>query len=189
MRFTRSYVQPDGLPHGGGHRGDVLGLRIHRYLASRTQDEAAVHAHLDKFLAVFAHLVGLGHREHGCRDVALDALPSAQDVERATFRNPIRGFGEVKLDHALSVLREDATADVRHDALSLLAAYDEQHSANLVETLRTYLSCACSATAAAEALFVHRSTLPYRLDRIAEIGGVDLTDPDVRFHLELSLRL
>ena len=44
-------------------------------------------------------------------------------------------------------------------------------------------------TATAEALFVHRSTLLYRLDRIAEIGKVDLKDADTRFHLDLSLRL
>ena len=54
---------------------------------------------------------------------------------------------------------------------------------------RSYPFCACSATATAEALFVHRSTLLYRLDRIAEIGKVDLKDADTRFHLDLSLRL
>ena len=55
-------------------------------------------------------------------------------AERATLRNPIRGFDEVKLDYALSVLRADGAADVRHDALGLLAAYDEETGKLTFET-------------------------------------------------------
>lgn len=152
-------------------------------------DEVQLESAMAPLLATCGCVAGKSMRFADTGEASMRLRAAREAAERATLRNPIRGFDEVKLDYALSVLRADGAADVRHDALGLLAAYDEQHAANLVETLRTYLSCACSATAAAEALFVHRSTLLYRLERIAEIGGVDLTDPDVRFHLELSLRL
>ena len=41
---------------------------------------------------------------------------------------------------------------------------------------------------AAETLFIHRSTLKYRLGRIASLTGVDLADPDARFNLQLATR-
>lgn len=106
----------------------------------------------------------------------------------ANARQAIVDFENVKLDYAITTLRA-ATVDIAHAAIGKLQAYDEKHSAQLLETLRTYLACACSATAAANDLFVHRTTLLYRLERIEEVGGVDLTDPQTRFHLDLSLRL
>jgi DNA-binding PucR family transcriptional regulator len=35
---------------------------------------------------------------------------------------------------------------------------------------------------------VHRSTLKYRLQRIREISGHNLTDPDTNFNLQLATR-
>jgi DNA-binding PucR family transcriptional regulator len=43
--------------------------------------------------------------------------------------------------------------------------------------------------AAAEGLFVHPNTFRYRLRRVAEVGGMDLDDPDVRYGALLQLRL
>ena len=35
---------------------------------------------------------------------------------------------------------------------------------------------------------MHRSTLKYRLQRIREISGLDLTDPETQFSLQLATR-
>jgi hypothetical protein len=45
-----------------------------------------------------------------------------------------------------------------------------------------------SYEATAQALSVHRSTLRYRLQRIGELSGHDLSLPDVRFNLQLAAR-
>ena len=42
--------------------------------------------------------------------------------------------------------------------------------------------------ATSQALSVHRSTLKYRLQRIRELTGLDLGDPETRFNLELATR-
>lgn len=60
-------------------------------------------------------------------------------------------------------------------------------SGRLLETLRVYLDRAGSATAAAEALFVHRTTLYYRIERIRELVGVDLDDGRTRTRLHVGL--
>jgi DNA-binding PucR family transcriptional regulator len=43
--------------------------------------------------------------------------------------------------------------------------------------------------AAAAALHTHPNTFRYRLRRLTEVGGIDLTDPDARFAAMLELRL
>jgi hypothetical protein len=72
--------------------------------------------------------------------------------------------------------------------LSPLIAYDEQHRGDLVSTLSRWLEHGGSLERAADALYVHRSTLKYRLRRIREITGFDLSDADVRFNLQLAAR-
>ena len=76
-----------------------------------------------------------------------------------------------------------------HPALTLLRQYDSRGDGALYHTLRVYLECGCSIKEAADALFIHRNSLAYRLDRIAEIGQVDLESPSTRFLLRVSYRI
>lgn len=72
--------------------------------------------------------------------------------------------------------------------LEPLMQYDDRNDYELVETLSRYLECGGSYAETADALFIHRSTLKYRLQRIREIAGLNLNDPDTRFNLQLATR-
>lgn len=72
--------------------------------------------------------------------------------------------------------------------LGTLLDYDSRKHSDLVATLTSYLEHGGSYDATAGALAVHRSTLKYRLQRIREISGYDLTDSDARFNLQLATR-
>ena len=72
--------------------------------------------------------------------------------------------------------------------LEALLDYDEVNRSDLVATLSQYLESGGRHHLAAQALNVHRSTLKYRMQRIREITGCDLADPDTRFNLQLSTR-
>ncbi|MDQ1448945.1 MAG: hypothetical protein QOC79_1916 [Actinomycetota bacterium] len=72
--------------------------------------------------------------------------------------------------------------------LGPLLDYDTSKGGRLVETLTAYLECGGSYDATARAISTHRSTLRYRLQRVREITGYDLTDPDTRFNLQLATR-
>jgi DNA-binding PucR family transcriptional regulator len=72
--------------------------------------------------------------------------------------------------------------------LAALLDYDAAHNASLLPTLSRYLESGRSHETTAQALNVHRSTLKYRLQRVSEIGGHDLNDPDTCFNLQLSCR-
>ena len=73
-----------------------------------------------------------------------------------------------------------------HPALPKLSAYDRSNGSNLEQTLYTYLKCACNTTGTADALFLHRNSVIYRLHRIEELCDIDLSDTDTRFRLRLS---
>lgn len=72
--------------------------------------------------------------------------------------------------------------------LARLEDYDAQHDALLVATLSAWLDSFGDVTAAAAACFVHPNTFRYRLRRVKEIGGIDLSDPEERFAVMLELR-
>ncbi len=72
--------------------------------------------------------------------------------------------------------------------LAPLIDYDEQKGADLVATLTSYLEYGGNYEATAQALAVHRNTLKYRLQRIRDISGRDLGDPDTGFNLQLATR-
>jgi hypothetical protein len=83
--------------------------------------------------------------------------------------------------------RREAGAYVQ-DWLGALLTYDTDHQADLVHTLGTYLDHGGNYDDTAAALHIHRSTLRYRLQRIRELTGYDLTDPDTRLNLHVAVR-
>ncbi len=60
---------------------------------------------------------------------------------------------------------------------------------DLFGTLEVYLDAGGNGVQAAERLTIHRSTLNYRLERIAAICACDLSDPLTRTNLQVALKL
>src|SRR6185436_7911708 len=61
--------------------------------------------------------------------------------------------------------------------------------AQLVDTLEAFLENAGDVQTTAEQLFVHRTTLYYRLQRIEELTGARLSDGEDRLVYHLSLKI
>ena len=76
-----------------------------------------------------------------------------------------------------------------HPALPVLSDYDSKNGTQLELTLYTYLKCACSTTDTADALFLHRNSVIYRLHRIEDLCDIDLSDTDTGFRLRLSFAI
>jgi purine catabolism regulator len=74
------------------------------------------------------------------------------------------------------------------DAIGRLVAHDARYRTNLVETLEVYLATRRVAVAARR-LYVHTNTLANRLERIGEIIGPFVDDPERCLTLGLALRL
>ena len=59
----------------------------------------------------------------------------------------------------------------------------------LCETLEAYIEHGCNANATAEALFIHRNTMRYRMDKIKRILEDDLNDISVFLELKLAFAI
>jgi PucR-like helix-turn-helix protein/diguanylate cyclase with GGDEF domain len=105
---------------------------------------------------------------------------------RRTARLP-----DVHVEALVLELRDLAAArgDRPTGAIAKLIAYDQRHTASLVETLSAWLDAFGDVIAASAAVHVHPNTFRYRLRRLAEIGDLDLTDPEARFAAMLQLRV
>jgi hypothetical protein len=74
------------------------------------------------------------------------------------------------------------------DTVAPVARYDEQYHGELISTLDAYFANDCNMNATARAIFAHRHTVAYRLDRIRELTGLDPSSSEDRERLGLGLK-
>jgi PucR C-terminal helix-turn-helix domain/Purine catabolism regulatory protein-like family/GGDEF-like domain len=77
----------------------------------------------------------------------------------------------------------------RDRLLGPLLAYDQRHRAELLPTLREFLACSGSWNACATKMYVHVNTVRYRIRRIEELTGRDLSSLDDQVDFFLALRV
>lgn len=117
---------------------------------------------------------------HECRDVLLI-------TERLGSPERVVVFDALGYLHTLYHAGPAALASSPHAPL-VRRLLDEQQ-ADLFNTLEQYLDAGGNGVQTAEALHIHRSTLNYRLQRIAEVCACDLSDPRTRTNLQIALKL
>jgi sugar diacid utilization regulator len=136
--------------------------------------------------------IGVGGR---CHEVG-DFPRSYREAQLALrIQKAVGGSDQVTLFDDLGVYQILATdtdtsamESFTRDWLGALLDYDGVHGAQLVRTLSEYLDRGGSYDSTATALSVHRSTLKYRLKRIREVSGYELSSPDTQFNLQLATR-
>lgn len=96
--------------------------------------------------------------------------------------------GTYKLLFQIFADRPEELSSFYEQTIDPLVRYDEQYQTELVTTLATYLGNDCNLAATAGTLYTHRHTVRYRLDRIAELSGLDIGRTDDREKLSLGLK-
>ncbi|MEU5992658.1 PucR family transcriptional regulator ligand-binding domain-containing protein [Spirillospora sp. NPDC047418] len=169
---------------------------------------AAIEGALD-FLA--PGLTGGGGLAVGVSDAVggSDAVGVSDTVSGADLRGAIE---EARYGRRLAVTRPSPMCVVRHDELAthvlLLASvpedvrrifqarllepldeYDKTHGADLVRTLETFLQNSGSWTRCAKQLHLHVNSVRYRIQRIEELTGRDLSRLEDCVDFFLALRL
>lgn len=76
-----------------------------------------------------------------------------------------------------------------HPALGILQQYDSSHDSSLYSTLKALVENDFNSNATASALFIHRNTLGYRKQKIAELTGLNLEDLKTRYQLYFSFSI
>jgi sugar diacid utilization regulator len=185
-----------------GVRRAVLDLRAGSLLVSRT---GAVVVLADRELdwdelraAVLAELgggrcrVGVGARCERVGDFprSYDEAQMALNVQAASGGGEqSTSFDRLGIYRILSRVQD--VGEVERFVLEWLGELieqDERKGSELVNTLSVYLDCGGGHEATTKRLVVHRSTLKYRLQKIRDITGYDLGNPETRFNLQLATR-
>ena len=74
------------------------------------------------------------------------------------------------------------------ETIEPLSAYDDQYETELVATVEAYLDNDGNVAATAKQLFTHRHTVRYRLERVRELCGHDISATEGREKLGLGLK-
>jgi len=74
------------------------------------------------------------------------------------------------------------------ETIEPLSAYDDQYETELVMTVEAYLDNDGNVAATAKQLFTHRHTIRYRLERVRELCGHDVSATEGREKLGLGLK-
>lgn len=154
-----------GLPALVGHLEDTLNSLVRAAAGS-------IHAVLSE-----------AERSRREADLAMTAMVSGW------WADPVGRFSELRsaivLHQVCGLLRSEPILIA--GLLDPLIEYDEEHGSDYVPTLGAYLECFGDVRAAADRLHVHPNSLRYRIRRIGELAGFDLTDADQRLVLQIGL--
>jgi purine catabolism regulator len=120
------------------------------------------------------------------------APATASDVARSLCRLegwPAAGFEDLGTYRLLlSMADPDALRAFADAMLAPLDGYDHDHDGDLIASLQAFLQHNARWEAAAAQLYVHRHTLRYRMRKVEELTGRDLSSSFDRMEFWLALR-
>ena len=158
-----------------------------------TEECATLRKTLEKLAEENQLRFGVCEEIEGFADITQRLMLSKRALSRAMEKRRVAYFsdGDVANEYLVSC----ATAEVRPELVCMcsvlaMAAYDREHDTRYVETAEQYIKNRFNAVKTANALFIHRSTFLYRLERMKEQFGLDLEDENLSImHLILSIQL
>lgn len=165
------------LPASGGDDAPEQTLAAAGRLAERLRRHGTVG--LSSFYADPAELGRAVQEAELVLDVlSVSGTPIAEDINRGTYRLLFR----VLASHPEEV------RSFYEDTVAPLVRYDTQYRTDLVGTLESYLAQNCNMNATAAAIYAHRHTVAYRLERVRDLTGLDPMQSEDRERLGLGLK-
>jgi DNA-binding PucR family transcriptional regulator len=167
------------LPAGDGAAPDAT-LELARRLAARLQRHGTVG--VSSFYSDPAEL-GRALQE---AELVLDVLRRSEGVGGVPIQDI--GTGTYRLLFRVLASHPEEVRSFFEDTVAPIVAYDDQYATDLVGTLESYLEQNCNMNATAAAIYAHRHTVAYRLERVKELTGLDPMQSEDRERLGLGLK-
>lgn len=118
-------------------------------------------------------------------DAALRLSPCTEEGRIASYDGAlVPHVGELAFPGRQDALQAAILPQVR-----LLMEFDQRDGTDHVRSLAAYLNCGRNVAQAARELHVHKNSVYYRLQRIGELTGMDLSNELTCFLLQFSLAL
>ena len=109
--------------------------------------------------------------------------------KRLQIEKEIMYFSDYSFYIMLSNLNEKDLLQYAHPALNILRKYDQIHNGELYKTLQVLVDHQSQMVKTAEALSIHRNTLSYRINKIIELTGLDLSSNEDIFRLSYGFKV
>lgn len=101
--------------------------------------------------------------------------------------NIIQNYDHYITKHCVQKIQEKLPLEtLYHPCFALLAEYDRENNTEYLRTLIAYLQNNCSISASANALFIHRNSLQYRIKKIEELLDIRIATSEERFNMLFS---
>ena len=121
------------------------------------------------------------------KDSYREASQSLSMAARLRESKPLY-FGNLSVYRLLFQLEGNPELDsFMREALGPLLDYEG--GGDLLETLEAFCERLGNLSQTAEKLFIHRNSLLYRMERISQIAGLDMNNPDTRLAVHLALKV
>lgn len=102
----------------------------------------------------------------------------------------VHEFNDISFDYIMQQATKNLPGYmICHEKILKLEQNDKNKNTEYMKTLRTFLDNQCNVLGTANKLFIHRSTLLYRLNKIKDILESDLKNPDEILYFMLSFHL
>ncbi|GII60114.1 hypothetical protein Skr01_01990 [Sphaerisporangium krabiense] len=183
---------------------DRPGAEVPVRLTVQLQDQSHVHRSVHAVLGLLRD--GVATLQAGDRQVRVSVGVSAvltgpgavrggaEEAAHARRLAEARGGGVVTSDEIytcdllLATVPDEVRRSFAQRILDPLFEYDRRHRSELVRTLAEFLDCAGSWNGCAARLHVHVNTVRYRIQRVEELTGRNLSSMADRVDLFLALR-
>jgi sugar diacid utilization regulator len=169
------------LPAAGGDDAPEGTLQVARRLATKLQRHGVVG--VSSFYADPADLP----RAIQEAELVLDVLRQSDLGGRDRITEDI-GTGTYRLLFRVLASHPEEVRSFFEDTVAPIVRYDDQYRTDLVGTLESYLEQNCNMNATASAIYAHRHTVAYRLERVKELTGLDPMQSEDRERLGLGLK-
>jgi DNA-binding PucR family transcriptional regulator len=120
-----------------------------------------------------------------------EALLAANVAEASEEQEAVLAFEDTGAYRLLLPAMSEDPAELQRffaETVEPLVTYDEQYETDLVQTLETFLDADANVAGTAQRLFTHRHTVRYRLERVRDLTGLDVSSTDGREKLGLGLK-
>ncbi|MDX6616133.1 MAG: hypothetical protein QOD60_1224 [Solirubrobacterales bacterium] len=183
-----------------GAIAEAFGERLYAILPARGGDDAPdnvlqvgarlvrrLHAHGPAAASSFYPDPAELHRAVREAELVLDVISRDERIATA-LEDGIAGSGVYRLLFRALISDPGEVRRFYEDTVEPLVRYDNQYRTDLLGTLEEYLAQDCNMNATARAIFAHRHTVAYRLDRVRELTGLDPSLSEDRERLGLGAK-
>ena len=180
--FEAAFPDTMTLMYNGGI---VILLRLNEQQLLQQKDYDKI-TELCKEYGMFA---GMGNNFHNIFDLAEYYQQGLRAIELGCRDNSpsLYIYRNYYLAHIVNIFaQKESVRTFCHPQLQTLLDYDRKNHANLAYILYMYLVCERNTAVTAQAMYIHRNTLVYRLKKINSLIDFDYDNYQERQHIILS---